>query len=278
VNLEAFRKFDLSGKSAFVTGGGTGLGYYMARGLARSGATVMISARRKSVLENAARLLSEDSGNTVRYCEIDLSDRKSIRRSADYALRTLDGVDIFVGNAGQEAKAGVDEDQDEILSKLVQVNLAANVSLVETFLPHMKEQQWGRLIFSSSLSSLRAVTIGQSIYAASKGAINAYTRMAAAELGHQGITVNSLILGAYQTEMMQTNVIDRFNQLHGEGAGEAFVRDFASNSALGRLGRPEEIEGQIQLLASDAGSYITGTEVVVDGGMSIMMRPNPLSS
>ena len=113
------------------------------------------------------------------------------------------------------------------------------------------------------------------MYAASKGAINAYTRMAAAELGHDGITVNSLILGAFHTDMMQTNVVELLDQMHGPGAGEAFVKDFAGNSALGRLGRPEEVEGQVQLLASDAGSYVTGTEVIVDGGMSIMMRPNP---
>lgn len=277
MNLAAFEKFDLTGKSAYVTGGSTGLGFYMARGLARSGARVMISARRESVLENAARQLSEASGTTVLYSTIDLSDNKNIKRSAEYAIEKLGGVDIFVGNAGQEEKASVSDNQQELLAALIQVNFAANVSLVESFLPHMKKHQWGRIIFSSSESSLRAVAIGQSMYAASKGAINAYTRMAAAELGHDGITVNSLILGAYLTQMMQSNVIDRLDQLHGSGAGAQFVKEFASNSALGRLGRPEEVEGQIQLLASDAGSYITGTEVIVDGGMSIMMRPNAVN-
>jgi len=275
VNIDAFKKFDLTGKTAFVTGGATGLGYYMARGLARSGAGVMIAARRETVLKDAAKQLSEDSGNAVIYRKIDLSDREDIEHSVDYVIDTLGGVDIFIGNAGQEARLGVSDDQEKIMANLMQVNFAANVSLVTRFLPHMKKKQWGRIIFSSSESSLRAVSIGQSMYAASKGAINAYTRMAAAELGHDGITVNSLILGAFHTDMMQTNVVELLDQMDGPGAGEAFVKDFAGNSALGRLGRPEEVEGQVQLLASDAGSYVTGTEVIVDGGMSIMMRPNP---
>jgi NAD(P)-dependent dehydrogenase (short-subunit alcohol dehydrogenase family) len=273
---DAFKKFDLTGKTAFVTGGGTGLGYYMARGLARSGARVMISARRQEVLAASAAKLSEESGNEVLTCAIDLSDRKNIADVSRLAVETLGGVDIFVGNAGQEGKALAEEDPQEMLDNLMQVNFAANVSLMAAFLPHMKAKKWGRIIFSSSESSKRAVSIGQSMYAASKGAINSFTRMSAAEVGHFGITVNSLIIGVFITEMLQTNVIDRFDQLYGDGAGAKFVKDFAANTALGRLGNPEELEGQIQLLASDAGSYITGTEVIVDGGMHMMMRPNPV--
>jgi len=273
---EAFKKFDLTGKTAFVTGGGTGLGYCMARGLVLSGAKVVIAARRESVLQEAVAKLAEETGKTVGYKTIDLRDNASIGKTADQVVEELGGVDIFVGNAGGEGKAMVDEDQADIVANLMQVNFAANVTLVKHFAPQMKQKKWGRILFSSSESSIRGVAGGQSIYGASKGALNSYTRMAAMELGHDGITVNSLIIGFFLTEMMQTNVIDRFDKLKGPGAGAAMAKDFASNTALGRLGDPAEIEGLVQLLASNAGSFITGSEVLIDGGTSIMMRPKPI--
>jgi len=274
---KAFKKFDLTGKTAFVTGGGTGLGYCMARGLALSGAKVMIAARREDVLKDAAaRLTEEAEGNEVLYTPIDLKDNVALGKTAQDVVAQLGGVDIFVGNAGGEGKAMVWEDQEDVLANLIQVNFAANVTLVKHFVPHMKEKQWGRVIFSSSESSIRGVAGGQSMYGASKGALNSYTKMAAMELGHDGITVNSLIIGFFLTDMMKTNVIERMDQLKGPGAGAAMAKDFASNTALGRLGDPAEIEGLVQLLASDAGSFITGSEVLIDGGTSIMMRPKPV--
>ena len=147
MNIDAFKKFDLTGKTAFVTGGATGLGYYMARGLARSGAGVMIAARRETVLKDAAKQLSEDSGNAVIYRKIDLSDREDIEYSVDYVIDTLGGVDIFIGNAGQEARLGVSDDQEKIMANLMQVNFAANVSLVTRFLPHMKKKTMGQNYF-----------------------------------------------------------------------------------------------------------------------------------
>ena len=271
-------KFDLSGRSAFVTGGGTGLGYMMARGLARNGARVMIAGRRASVLEDAAaRLSAETDGNPVLCCAVDLADAASVDSAAQTAIEALGGVDIFVGNAAQEDKAMVWQDQRALIAQLMAVNFTANVALVSAFSPHMRQQKWGRIIFSSSCSAILGVPDGMSIYSATKGAVSAYAKCAAVELGHDGITVNSLILGTYITEMLQTNIIDKMEARHGPGAAQKFLDNFGANTVLGRLGLPEEIEGQIQLLASDAGSYITGASVTVDGGLSITMRPNPVA-
>ncbi|MFA5631556.1 MAG: SDR family oxidoreductase [Porticoccaceae bacterium] len=271
-------KFDLSGKTAFVTGGGTGLGYMMARGLARNGAKVMIAGRRASVLEEAAaRMSAEADGNPVLCCAMDLGDAASIDSAAQTAIETLGGVDILVGNAAQEDKAMVWHDQRALIDQLMAVNFTANVALVTAFSPHMRNQKWGRIIFSSSCSSILGVPDGMSIYSATKGALTAYAKCAAVELAHDGITVNSIILGTYHTEMLQTNILDKMDAHYGPGTGQKFINNFGANAALGRLGRPEEIEGQVQLLASEAGSYITGASVTVDGGLSIMMRPNPRS-
>ena len=273
---EAFKKFDLSGKTAFFTGGGTGLGYYMARGLARSGAKVMIAARRESVLREAAlQLTQESNSNPVLYCTIDLNDRADLARVAKYANETLGGVDIFVGNAAQDDPEPVDGIRDETMYRLLQVNIAANIELFRAFLPKMRAKKWGRVIFSSSIGSrLSAPDTVTSVYGACKSALNAFARHAATEVGHDGITVNSIIIGLYRSQMFE-DALGIIAKERGEAPAKAFVESFASMTALGRFGQPHELEGVMQLLASDAGSYITGSELTVDGGMSIMMKPNP---
>jgi len=271
----AFKKFDLTGRSAFVTGGSAGLGYYLARGLARSGAKVMIAARREGVLREAAeKLTAESAGNPVLYHAMDLADRASVDASARHAIATLGGVDVFVGNAALEIGSMVDGITNEMMDAMCQVNLTANFVLTRSFLPHMRQQKWGRVIFSSSITSIRAAAEeGMAMYSAMKGALNSYTQVAASELGHDGITVNSLNLGVYYTEMWQHNILDMVEQMHGPGSGAALNRLVSSTTALGRLGNADEVEGLAQLLASDAGSYFTGAPIVIDGGMSIMLKP-----
>jgi NAD(P)-dependent dehydrogenase (short-subunit alcohol dehydrogenase family) len=109
------------------------------------------------------------------------------------------------------------------------------------------------------------------IYSASKSAINAFARTAAAEVGHDNITVNTIVLGVYWTDMLRAHLA-RVREQVGLEAVQAFERSFAGMTAAGRLGNCEEIEGLIQLLASDAGSYITATNLPVDGGMASMLR------
>ena len=112
------------------------------------------------------------------------------------------------------------------------------------------------------------------VYAATKPALNGYARVAAAETGHDGITVNCLNLGMYKTNLLQTAVLDKLEIIEGPGASARFLVNSAANNALGRLGECEEVEGLIQLLASNAGSYITGADIAIDGGLYILMKPN----
>lgn len=269
---DAFKKFDLTGKAAYVTGGSAGLGYHMARALAQSGAKVMIAARREDVLkESAKRLTDESSGDKVLYQSIDLADPVSIRESSQAAISELGGVDIFVGNAGVDVMELLGNMQQQTNERMFQVNVLANMALTQLFLPHMRKKKWGRIIFSSSVVSKVSTPFeGFSAYSAVKGAINAFTRNAAAEVGNEGITVNSVIIGMFLTDMVKA-VLD------AEESRDETLRDMIGMHALGRLGEPEEVEGVIQLLASDAGSYITGGEIPLDGGITIMMRPNKSS-
>jgi NAD(P)-dependent dehydrogenase (short-subunit alcohol dehydrogenase family) len=271
-----FAKFDLAGKTALVTGGATGLGYHMTKALAEAGATVLIAARREAVLCESAERLNSDAGigGRVHWRRVDLGDRASVAELASHALERFGGIDIYVGNAALDFHMHVENIKDDAMDLMLQANIASNVALVRAFLPGMRARKWGRVIFSSSATTVAASPFeGASLYTAVKGALNAFTRTLATEVGHDNITANALILGFFVTDMV-THAQDHIRAAEGDAAAHKFLEDFVGMTALGRGGRPEELEGLIQLLASDAGSFITGSCLVVDGGLSIMLRPN----
>lgn len=271
-----FEKFDLSGKNALVTGGATGLGFQMARALARSGANVLIAARRTDLLkESAERLMQDPYIQNISWHPVDLVDRHSIDVLAEHAQKSFGGIDIFVGNAGAtyvEPLPGIDM---KSVDDMFQLNLTSNIQLAQAFLPRMQAQKWGRIIFSSSIGSVMAApTQGTVAYGATKGALNALARGIAGDMGHYNITANALALGFFMTEILV--VVERqIREAQGAEAASKFMHQYSDSTALGRIGQPEEVEGLVQLLASDAGSYITGATLSIDGGMSIMMRPLP---
>jgi NAD(P)-dependent dehydrogenase (short-subunit alcohol dehydrogenase family) len=271
----AFKNFDLTGRTAVVTGGATGLGYHMTRALASSGARVLICSRRESILKSASEQLNRAGfAGSVSYYQVDLATRASIGALTKHALSVLGGVDIYIGNAAIDCLEHLENIKDESIDAMCQVNISANIELLRAFLPHMRRQKWGRVMFTSSATTICASPHeGAGMYSAVKGALNTFTRTAAVEVGHDGITVNSLVLGMYLTDMVR-DIFSQADKAHGAGAGTAAMNSFACMTALGRLGECEEIEGLVQLLASDAGRYITGTNLVIDGGMSIMLRPN----
>ncbi len=272
--LNAFEYFDLKGKTALVTGGGSGIGYHMTRALLRSGAKVMIADRRVEVMKQGAeKLMAEGPTGEVMTYPVELGDRKSIRALADHAIKTLGGVDIFIGNAGLGFLEPLGEIKDESIDQILQINVSANVELFRAFLPHMRKNQWGRALFSSSTASIcGSATDGCSMYATTKGALNGFVSTAAAEVGHDGITVNALVFATFYTELLQ-GVITLIETRDGKAAADAFLETSTSMTALGRLAEGKDVEGTIQLLASNAGSYITGTCYVLDGGLTSMLRP-----
>lgn len=272
--ISAYEKFDLKGKTAVVTGGGTGIGYHMARALAQSGAKVIIAARREDVLaESSDKLTTEAFGNKVLYQTVDLSDRNSIAEFTKEALSTLGGVDIFIGNAGYDGLEHLESIKNSTIDLMFQVNVSANIEIIRAFLPDMRDRKWGRIILSSSVMSNLSTSDGAGVYSAVKGALNSFSRTAAIETGHDGITVNTLIIGTFMTEMLQHSA-DIQDQIYGKGAGQSFINSLGSMIAIGRLLKGEEMEGLIQLLASNAGSAITGSTISIDGGMQVMLRPN----
>lgn len=274
----AFEKFDLTGRTAVVTGGCRGLGYYMARGLARSGAKVMIAARTESVLKEAAESLqAESDGNPVLHHSVDLADRADTRALAERALQKFGHVDILVGNAGQAIFEPVDALTEDTMDHTMDLNFRSNVTLFQAFLPGMRERKWGRVIFSSSCMSVCTGDEGTAAYTASKGALDAFVRAAAMEAGRDGITVNSLIIGMFLTDQI-ARILDDVEAAGGPAARDAFNATLSAMIPVRRQGDPSEIEGLIQMLASDAGSYITAANLAIDGGFTVALHPlTPLS-
>ncbi len=247
------RLFDLTGKVALVTGGSKGLGKAMARGFAEAGADVVISSRHEDELRVAAGEIREGTGVRVAHVVADMTLRDDVRRLADEALATMGRVDILVNNAGSNTPQPIDAILDEDWDRLVELNLSSCMALTRALVGPMKERKWGRIIHISSIMGLTSAA-GRNAYSATKSALIGLARASANDLGGHGITVNCLAPGPFLTDL-PVSLLSSEQQ-----------SDFARKTALGRWGQPEELVGPALLLASDAGSYITGTTLVVDGG------------
>jgi len=242
------------GRSALVTGGSRGLGRAMAQALAQAGAEVVLSSRNAEELRMAAEGVARASGSRVEWVAADLTRREDIARLADEAVRRLGKIDILINNAGTNMPQAVDEIQDEVWDTIVQLNLSSCMALMRALVPGMKARRWGRVIHISSVMGFGSKEC-RAAYSATKSALMGLARAAALELGPFGITVNCIAPGFFATELP-------LQLLSPEDKAKV-----AQRTALGRWGQPDELAGPVLLLASDAGSYITGSVLVVDGGI-----------
>lgn len=245
--------FDLTGRAALVTGGSKGLGLAMARVFAEAGADVFISSRHQDELQKAAETIRQGNPGRVAYAVADMCDRAAVKRLADEAIGTLGRIDILVNNAGSNLPQPIDEIKDEDWDRLVELNLTSCMGLTRAIVPQMKGRRWGRVIHISSIMGL-ASKEGRNCYSATKSALIGLAMASALDLGPYNITVNCIAPGPFMTDLPM-------NMLSEEDK-----KGFALRTALGRWGQPRELAGPALLLASDAGSYITGQVLIVDGG------------
>jgi NAD(P)-dependent dehydrogenase (short-subunit alcohol dehydrogenase family) len=245
--------FDLTGRVALVTGGSKGIGHAIAGGLARAGADLFLCARREGPLEAAAEGIRDETGVRVEYAAADMAVRDDLDRIAGAALDRLGKVDILINNAGWNVPQAIDEIRDEDWNHLVELNLTSVMALTRALVPGMKERRWGRVVHISSIMGL-ASTPRRNAYSATKAALIGMAKASALELGPFGITVNCIAPGPIATDMPMS-ILSKAEQ-----------DALAARTAVGRWARPDELAGAALLLSSDAGSYITGTCLVVDGG------------
>jgi NAD(P)-dependent dehydrogenase (short-subunit alcohol dehydrogenase family) len=247
------KQFDLSGRAALVTGGSKGLGKAMAMGFAQAGADVVISSRHENELQEAAQEIRAAGGTRVAYVVADLTRRQEAGRLAREAALAMGKIDILVNNAGTNLPQPIDQIRDEDWDQLVELNLNSCMALTRELAPGMKDRRWGRIIHISSIMGFSSAA-GRNAYSATKSALLGLARASANDLGPFGITVNCIAPGPFLTDLPMSLL------------SQAQRDEFARKTSLGRWGQPAELIGPALLLASDAGSYITGTSLIVDGG------------
>ncbi len=246
--------FDLTDRKALVTGGSKGLGKAIAQGFAEAGATVMICSRHADELKVTAAEIEESTNGRVLWTVADMTDRDSVARLVQTAQDELGQVDILVNNAGSNTPQVIDEIRDEDWDQIVELNLTSCMALTRALAPGMKKRGWGRIIHISSIVGLSGAP-ARNVYAATKAGLIGMSRSSAIDLGRHGITVNCIAPGPFLTQLPKTLLTEE-------------QRDRLSDrTALGRWGDPKELVGPVLLLASDAGSYMTGSVIVVDGGI-----------
>jgi NAD(P)-dependent dehydrogenase (short-subunit alcohol dehydrogenase family) len=245
--------FNLAGRVALVTGGSKGLGKAMARGLAEAGADIIICSRHENELQPALKEILDGTGRKGRHVVADMRRRDDVKRLARTALEQMGRVDILINNAGTNRPQAIDAITDTDWDDVLEINLSSVMVLTRALVPQMKERRWGRIIHITSILGTVSKE-GRNAYSATKSALMGLARAGALDLGPFGITVNCIAPGPFLTDLPMSILSD------------ADKKVFADRTALLRWGDPKELMGPALLLASDAGSYITGTTLVVDGG------------
>ena len=243
----------LDGKVALITGASKGLGKAMALALAGEGASIALVSRNLEQLNEVGRAVKE-AGGEARVFQTDVSDEDQVRKLERDLTGSLGRVHILINNAGMNLRKPIVEFTLEEWNRVINTNLTSVFLMCRSFVPHMKGTGYGRIINMTSIMSWVSLP-GRTAYSASKTALLGVTRALALELAPDGITVNGISPGPFATEMNTALMQDpEVNQ------------QFISKIPLGRWGRVEEI-GQLALyLCSQDAGFITGTDIVIDGG------------
>jgi NAD(P)-dependent dehydrogenase (short-subunit alcohol dehydrogenase family) len=249
--------FDLSGKSALVTGGSRGIGLMIARGLLDAGARVAISSRKADACE-AARAELAAHGDVIAL-PMDVSTEAGCRDLADAVGTAFGGLHILVNNAGATWGEPLETFPESAWDKVLDLNLKSPFFLTRALVPLLETSGTAddpaRIINIGSIDGIQVPRLPTYSYSASKAAIHQLTRVLAFELGPRHITVNAVAPGPFESKMMAQTLRD-------------FGDVIAASSPLGRIGRPDDMAGVAVFLSSRAGSYVTGAVIPVDGGIA----------
>lgn len=252
--LPGIKQFDLTGKSAIVTGGSKGLGLAMAAGLASAGANIMVVNRNAEEGLKAAAQLSNDFGVKAISFKADIAKREETETMATEAMEVFGKIDILINSAGVNIRGPIDEVTPEDFNKVMDVNVNGTWLSCRAVTPYMKTSNCGSIINLASTLGLVGLS-NRTPYASSKGAVVQMTRALALELAPFNIKVNAICPGPFLTEM---NI-----PIADTEEGKKFV---VGATALGRWAEMREIQGAAIFLASDAASYMVGSMLTVDGG------------
>ena len=238
---------------ALVTGGATGIGAATVAALAADKVSV---ALQYSSSANEAKQISEQlnsKGLKVEIFQADLSQKDCVDKLVAAVKSKLGDIDILINNAGLMTDASIIQMSDELWDQALNINLTAAFKLIRACAPSMVSKKWGRIINISSQVALVG-SANHAHYAAAKAGLLGLTYSAAKEYGASGVTVNAVLPGRIQTNMIAQRSIGRLDE-------------WLAQTPLNRLGKPEEVAGMINFLASEMASYVTGASINVNGGL-----------
>jgi 3-oxoacyl-[acyl-carrier protein] reductase len=253
----------LKGRVAIVAGASRGLGKAIAAGLAREGANVVVCARSKESLVQAAKLIEEQYHVAAVPIVADLRNLSDVERVVESTANRFKRIDILLNNAGGPPPKSFEESTAEDWQRAIELNFLAGMRLIQLVLPHMKAQRWGRIINILS-SGVKQPIDGLIQSNAARAAVAGATKTLSREVAAHGILVNNVCPGRIQTE--RVDEVDAATARRKGITAEQVRRDSCGEIPIGRYGRPDEFANAVVFLASECASYITGTTLQIDGG------------
>lgn len=245
-----YNPYSLEGKTVLVTGASSGIGQAVAIECSKLGAQVIITARNEKRLNET---LNQMEGNGHQLFSCDLSDLEEVRS----LVSNIQHIDGLVSNAGTNVMAPISFMKEEDIERIFQVNTISPMLLLKEIVKKKKINKGGSVVFTSSMAGVGAGATGNGIYTASKGALSSFVKVAALELAPKRIRVNTVCPGMTETPM-----------IYDENVQDEELKKDMERYPLGRYGNPKDIAWAMIYLLSDASSWVTGTNLIIDGGLT----------
>ena len=253
----------MNGRNALITGGSQGIGRAIARNFARAGANVAIVARNQAGLDEARAEIAAGTNAKVVTIAADVSTADGCRKAYETAAKALGQIDVLVNNAGTSQRGPFEEVSDELWQNDIDLKLFAAIRLTRQVLPGMKSRRWGRIINVLNVGA-KAQPPTSAPTSVTRAAGMALTKVLAGEGAPHNVLANAVLVGRIESHQWE-------KRHAAENKGRTLADYYAEMGKaipLGRIGTAEEFANMVLFLASDAGSYITGTAINIDGGLS----------